>query len=108
MAEVNGHAGKAHTNGTVPVANGHVSYAAKHKLADHFIGGNRLENAVAGPVKDFVAAHDGHTFITNVSMGRGGFQFVLTASTGLDCQQWYCGSEGDSISAEMGLRDLRQ
>jgi acetyl-CoA carboxylase/biotin carboxylase 1 len=52
---------------TVPIMTGRASYAAKHKLADHFIGGNKLENAVTGPVKDFVAAHDGHTVITNVS-----------------------------------------
>lgn len=67
MAELNnGISIKSHVNGTVPVTNGRVSYAAKHKLADHFIGGNKLENAVAGPVKDFVAGHDGHTVITNV------------------------------------------
>ena len=59
---------KAHTNGTVPVMIGQKeSYSAKHTLPDHFIGGNKLENAAPGPVKDFVAAHDGHTVITNVS-----------------------------------------
>lgn len=65
MAAVNG--SKA-SNGTVPIMNGGsaTSYAAKHKLADHFIGGNKLENAAPGPVKDFVASHDGHTVITNV------------------------------------------
>jgi acetyl-CoA carboxylase/biotin carboxylase 1 len=67
MAEVNGTGVKPHANGTVPVANGFVSYAAKHNLADHFIGGNKLENAAPGPVKDFVTNHDGHTVITNVS-----------------------------------------
>lgn len=65
MAEVNGN-GVKQTNGTVPISNGHTSYAAKHKLADHFIGGNKLENAPPSRVKDFVAAHDGHTVITNV------------------------------------------
>lgn len=65
-AEINGN-GIAHTNGTVPIVNGSVSYAAKHNLADHFIGGNKLENAPAGPVKDFVASQDGHTVISNVS-----------------------------------------
>lgn len=65
---------KAHPNGTVPLTNGRTSYAAKHKLADHFIGGNRLENAVAGPVKDFVANHDGHTVITNVRIVFGEVQ----------------------------------
>jgi acetyl-CoA carboxylase/biotin carboxylase 1 len=54
----------------VPVINGSASYAAKHNLSNHFIGGNRLENAPAGPVKDFVANHDGHTVITNVSTFR--------------------------------------
>lgn len=60
-----------HTNGTVPIissSNGTgSSYAARHNLADHFIGGNKLENAPASKVKDFVAASDGHTVITNVS-----------------------------------------
>lgn len=55
-------------NGTSPsMTNGtHTSYAAKHNLAAHFIGGNHLAVAPAGPVKDFVAAHDGHTVITSV------------------------------------------
>lgn len=65
MAAVNG-TGKAQSNGTVPVFNGSTSYAAKHKLADHFIGGNKLENAPSSKVKDFVASHDGHTVITKV------------------------------------------
>lgn len=51
----------------VPKSNGKASYAEKHKIASHFIGGNRLENAPPSKVKDFVANHDGHTVITNVS-----------------------------------------
>jgi acetyl-CoA carboxylase/biotin carboxylase 1 len=43
------------------------SYAANFNLAAHFIGGNHLGAAPAGRVKDFVANHDGHTVITNVS-----------------------------------------
>ena len=67
MAAVNGHSNGVKTSGVVvPVMNGTSSYAAKHKLADHFIGGNKLANAAPGPVKDFVANHDGHTVITNV------------------------------------------
>ena len=66
MAEVNGNGAKSHTNGTVPVMNSGSSYTAKFQLADHFIGGNKLENAPASAVKDFVASHDGHTVITNV------------------------------------------
>lgn len=62
---------KAHTNGTVPLSNGSTqSYAARHKLADHFIGGNKLENAAPSAVKDFVAASDGHTVITKVRVNK--------------------------------------
>lgn len=60
------------TNG-ISVQNGvhsKASYAAKYKLADHFIGGNKLENAPESKVKDFVASHGGHTVITNVSCSR--------------------------------------
>lgn len=56
------------TNGrTVPVGNGKATYAEKHNIAEHFIGGSRLENVSPSKVKDFVAQHDGHTVITNVS-----------------------------------------
>lgn len=52
-------------NGT---ANGSPSSAAaKFDLPSHFIGGNQLGVAPPGKVKDFVAAHGGHTVITNVS-----------------------------------------
>lgn len=71
--DVNGVNGTAHTNGikskTLP-ARPHPrvqSYAAKFNLPDHFIGGNKLEAAPPGAVKDFVAENDGHTVITNVS-----------------------------------------
>ncbi|KFY43598.1 hypothetical protein V494_01898 [Pseudogymnoascus sp. VKM F-4513 (FW-928)] len=68
---------KGHTNGTVPLVNGSTpSYASRHKLADHFIGGNKLENAAPGAVKDFVAACDGHTVITNVLIANNGIAAV--------------------------------
>jgi acetyl-CoA carboxylase/biotin carboxylase 1 len=70
MAEINGNGNGTKANVTVPIMNGTTSYAAKHKLADHFIGGNKLENAPPSRVKDFVAAHDGHTVITNVSTAQ--------------------------------------
>jgi acetyl-CoA carboxylase/biotin carboxylase 1 len=72
-ANVNGKGVKPHATGTVPVVKGSYAqkYAAKHPLADHFIGGNKLENALAGPVKDFVASHDGHTVITSVCTRLG-------------------------------------
>ncbi|KAL8941716.1 MAG: hypothetical protein Q9216_002089 [Gyalolechia sp. 2 TL-2023] len=52
------------------------SYAAKHKLAPHFIGGNHLGVAPPGSVKDFVANHDGHTVITNVLIANNGIAAV--------------------------------
>lgn len=70
MATINGHGPTINGTGTVPQVNGNASYAEKHRIADHFIGGNKLENASPSQVKDFVAAHDGHTVITNVSWGR--------------------------------------
>ncbi|KAF3906458.1 hypothetical protein ABW20_dc0105957 [Dactylellina cionopaga] len=52
------------------------AYAAKHKLSPHFIGGNRLDLAPSGPVKEFVAAHNGHTVITNVLIANNGIAAV--------------------------------
>ena len=80
MAEVTG-SGAA--TGAVPQLNGHTSYAAKHNLADHFIGGNKLENAPASKVKDFVASHDGHTVITSVRSS----QFLQSSGH----PQFFCG-----------------
>jgi acetyl-CoA carboxylase / biotin carboxylase 1 len=48
------------------VVNGKATYAERNRVADHFIGGNKLENAPESKVKDFVRDHDGHTVITNV------------------------------------------
>ncbi|KAI0883500.1 acetyl-CoA carboxylase [Annulohypoxylon maeteangense] len=66
------------TNGTrtVPITNGKVTYAEKHKLPEHFIGGNKLENAPPSKVKDFVASHDGHTVISNILIANNGIAAV--------------------------------
>ncbi len=37
-------------------------------LPPHFIGLNKVDVAEAGPVKDFVLSHEGHTVITSVSL----------------------------------------
>ncbi|KAL8999914.1 MAG: hypothetical protein Q9169_001320 [Polycauliona sp. 2 TL-2023] len=69
-------------NGTTHnlVAKGHSrkpsSYAAKHKIAPHFIGGNHLGVAPASSVKDFVANNDGHSVITNVLIANNGIAAV--------------------------------
>ncbi|KAK5659645.1 hypothetical protein OQA88_853 [Cercophora sp. LCS_1] len=73
MAETSG---KGRNGVTVPKFNGKASYAEKHKIADHFIGGNKLTNAPASKVKDFVASHDGHTVITNVLIANNGIAAV--------------------------------
>jgi hypothetical protein len=98
-AEIIGNGVELHANGTVPVMNGSTSYAAKHNISDHFIGGNKLENALASPVKDFVASHDGHTVITNVcTVNFFPGEKCRAAETddahnlGPYCEQWNCSS----------------
>lgn len=66
MTEITAGASNGANGRLVPAVNGKASYAEKHNIADHFIGGNRLENAPPSKVKDFVAQSDGHTVITNV------------------------------------------
>ncbi|KAJ6098906.1 hypothetical protein N7467_000441 [Penicillium canescens] len=52
------------------------SMAAKYNLPSHFIGGNALESASPSSVKDFVAAHDGHSVITSVLIANNGIAAV--------------------------------
>ena len=66
----------AASNGANGVNGSDASYAAQFDLAPHFIGGNRLSAAAPGKVKDFVAAHDGHTVITNVLIANNGIAAV--------------------------------
>jgi hypothetical protein len=89
------------------------SYAAKFNLAPHFIGGNHLHAAAPGKVKDFVAAHDGHTVITNVRSTCaavieviGGKSELTVVLTGAHCKQRYCSSQGNPLGAEVGIRDV--
>ncbi|EMC93743.1 hypothetical protein BAUCODRAFT_36199 [Baudoinia panamericana UAMH 10762] len=76
MADAVGGAPKVNgvkTNG----ANGYPSsYSAKYQLASHFIGGNELSKAAPSKVKDFVAAHDGHTVISSVLIANNGIAAV--------------------------------
>ncbi|KAJ5964806.1 Acetyl-coenzyme A carboxyltransferase N-terminal [Penicillium vulpinum] len=59
--------GNSSTNGsTVP----------KHDIPSHFIGGNKLELAPPSAVKDFVAAHEGHSVITSVLIANNGIAAV--------------------------------
>ncbi|KAI9306564.1 acetyl-CoA carboxylase [Cunninghamella echinulata] len=45
----------------------------EHKsLPSHFLGGNSLQTAAQGPVRDFVEAHEGHTVISKVLIANNG------------------------------------
>lgn len=70
MTEISAGAQEGANGRSVPYVNGKQSYAEKYNIADHFIGGNRLENAPPSKVKDFVGQNDGHTVITNVRKPR--------------------------------------
>ncbi|KAI0684026.1 acetyl-CoA carboxylase [Cytidiella melzeri] len=47
-----------------------------HAKVAHFIGGNSLDKAPAGPVHDFVKSHGGHTVITKVLIANNGIAAV--------------------------------
>ncbi|KAK2762604.1 acetyl-coenzyme-A carboxylase [Arachnomyces sp. PD_36] len=66
------------TNSTdTPSSSTNGSPSPKHaNLAPHFIGGNRLDLAPAGAVKDFVARNDGHSVITSVLIANNGIAAV--------------------------------
>ncbi|TVY80028.1 Acetyl-CoA carboxylase [Fusarium oxysporum f. sp. cubense] len=76
MTEISAGAQEGANGRSVPYVNGKASYAEKFHIADHFIGGNRLENAPPSKVKDFVGQNDGHTVITNVLIANNGIAAV--------------------------------
>ncbi|KAJ9400206.1 hypothetical protein DTO282F9_2976 [Paecilomyces variotii] len=64
------------SNGT-GATNGHgSSLAAKYDIPSHFVGGNALDVAPPSNVKDFVAAHGGHSVITSVLIANNGIAAV--------------------------------
>lgn len=67
MADAVGGAPKVNGTSTTTMNGQASSYSSRFNLASHFIGGNELSKAPPSKVKDFVAANDGHTSITNVS-----------------------------------------
>ena len=111
MADAVSGAVNGHTNGASS------SYAAKFNLAPHFIGGSELSQAPPSKVKDFVAASDGHTVISSVSilsldLERAFHRHCYKSpadsddSAGSYCEQRYRCRQRDPISAEMGIRDI--
>ncbi|KAI5301834.1 acetyl-coenzyme-A carboxylase [Ascosphaera pollenicola] len=67
----------AQPSSSASLTNGYpTEYAAKHHLAPHFIGGNRIDNATPSSVKDFVIAHGGHSVITSVLIANNGIAAV--------------------------------
>jgi hypothetical protein len=97
-------------NGTTgAVMNG--SWQSKHQVPAHFIGGNHLDAAAPGVVKDFVQNSEGHSVITSVSLTklvRASFQVLTCILPGSHCQQWYCRSQRNQVRAKMGLRNPRR
>lgn len=97
-------------NGT-PHTNGYPSsYAAKHNIASHFIGGNNLSTAAPSKVRDFVQAYDGHTVIKNVSLpelpATAPYLQADERYSGPHSQQWHRGGQDDPLGAQVGLRDV--
>lgn len=104
---VNGVNGTSRKSSLVNTASS--AWQAKHKIASHFIGGNRLQKAPPSSVKDFVQAHDGHSVITSVRPALDTLlvqESLLTGRPGSDCKQRHCSRQGDSFGTKMGLRDL--
>nr|BAA11238.1 acetyl-coenzyme A carboxylase [Schizosaccharomyces pombe] len=46
------------------------------RVASHFLGGNSLDKAPAGKVKDYIASHGGHTVITSILIANNGIAAV--------------------------------
>ncbi|KAF2721158.1 acetyl-CoA carboxylase acc1 [Polychaeton citri CBS 116435] len=67
---------EAKVNGANGAPNGTPSYSSRFNLAPHFIGGNKLANAVPSKVKDFVIENDGHSVISNVLIANNGIAAV--------------------------------
>jgi hypothetical protein len=100
-------------NGTTgAVTNGQrSSWQSKHPVPAHFVGGNHLDAAAPGVVKDFVQNSEGHSVITSVSLAkpaRSSFQVLTCIVLGSHCQQWYCRSQRNQVRAKMGLRNPRR
>lgn len=54
-----------------------ANFSSLHsELPSHFLGLNSVERADAGPVTDFVRAHEGHTVITRVLIANNGIAAV--------------------------------
>ncbi|QIW94738.1 hypothetical protein AMS68_000256 [Peltaster fructicola] len=62
--------------GAAAQANGVNGHSQVPQVPEHFIGGNELSKAPPSIVKDFVAAHDGHTVITSVLIANNGIAAV--------------------------------
>ncbi|KAK4561411.1 acetyl-coenzyme-A carboxylase [Recurvomyces mirabilis] len=96
MADAVGGAAKA--NGVNGHANGYPSQlAAKHNLASHFIGGNDLSKAAPSKVREFVAAHDGHSPITKILIANNGIAAVKEIRS---IRKWAYETFGDEKAVE--------
>ncbi|PGH13388.1 hypothetical protein AJ79_03667 [Helicocarpus griseus UAMH5409] len=95
-------------NGSSSVNGFGSAYAAKHNLPSHFIGGNRLDLAPPGKVKDFVAKNDGHSVITSVLIANNGIAAVKEIR---DVRKWAYNTFGDERAIQFTVmatpEDLR-
>ena len=67
----------------------HSSWQARHPVPAHFIGGNHLDAAPPGAVKDFVQNAEGHSVITSVSIAKtaqAADQVLMCIAPGSYCQ----------------------
>jgi acetyl-CoA carboxylase/biotin carboxylase 1 len=62
------------------------------------IGGNSLEKAPAGPVRDFVQAHEGHTVITKVLIANNGMAAMKEIRS---IRKWSYETFGDECAIEL-------
>ncbi|PGH36120.1 acetyl-CoA carboxylase/biotin carboxylase [[Emmonsia] crescens] len=96
------------TNGSASVNGFGSAFAAKHNLPSHFIGGNRLDLAPPGKVKDFVAKNDGHSVITSVLIANNGIAAVKEIR---DVRKWAYNTFGDEKAIQFTVmatpEDLR-
>ncbi|KAF4472190.1 acetyl- carboxylase [Fusarium albosuccineum] len=104
MTEISAGAHEGANGRSVPYVNGKVSYAEKFNIADHFIGGNRVENAPPSKVKDFVAQNGGHTVITNLRVPLDVEDLLLTR----DCFALQVLIANNGIAAVKEIRSVRK
>ncbi|KAJ2960745.1 hypothetical protein NQZ79_g3986 [Umbelopsis isabellina] len=71
---------------------------ASKSVLDHFLGGNTIEKAPAGAVRDFVQANEGHTVITKVLIANNGMAAMKEIRS---IRKWSYETFGDECAIEL-------